>query len=427
MPVLWCDGKFLYPKSHHLPPGTILEGKYVIGRVLGEGGFGITYVGRDINLDVKVAIKEYYPGHCVIRDHLKTNYLWFTSPLSKEYFEKDRNHFLQEAKTLWQLRRTRGIVEVYEFFPENGTAYIVMEFLEGINLADYANNNGGKLPFRDVMNLMKDPVEALDIIHSAGICHRDISPDNLMLLKDGTVKLIDFGSSATDQNPKTSLLKVKPGYSPFEMYLTDVSEGPYTDEYSLAATIYRLITGKKPPQANLRDAMMLPSQLGAVGITHKQEMALLKAMSLNPSDRYPSVGTFYEALTKDEKKASFIKPGDARKPENGRRSENPRPIIDTRMSATKPPSSCSPRVKYYLGGLALGFVLVFLLLFFQPWQPRSFTKDVEEVTDMAEADITEADEAEAFTVKTSEGEMAWRQKRPSEILRLLLKKKLLQK
>ena len=285
---------------HQLLPQTILNGKYLIGRVLGEGGFGITYMGWDLNLDMKVAIKEYYPAGFVTRETTTTTTITPFSGEKREAYISGLDKFVGEAKSLAKFYSLPGIVSVKDFFKENGTAYIVMEYIEGVTLKQYLQKEGGKLPVYQVLEWVKPLIQSLSQMHSAGIIHRDISPDNIMITRNGDIKLLDFGAArdiSVDGAKSLSVL-LKPGYAPEEQYRTRGSQGPWTDVYALCATIYKAITGQTPPESMERmheDNLVPPSKLG-ISLTEVQEAALIKGMAVLQENRYQSMSELYEGL-----------------------------------------------------------------------------------------------------------------------------------
>lgn len=283
---------------HHLKPRTILNGKYIIGKVLGEGGFGITYLGLELNLEIKVAIKEYFPFGYVNRDTMRNTVMPLTGENDVDYI-KGLERFLDEAKSLARFNQLPGIVSVREFFTENETAYIVMEYLDGITFKDYIQSQGGALSFADVCNLINPVMESLAIVHAEGIVHRDISPDNLFITKNGQVKLLDFGAARMANIDEKSLSVVlKPGFAPEEQYRRSGVQGPWTDIYSLAVTIYKAITGEMPPESleRLQNDNILPPSAMNIEIPPSSEAALMKALSVKASDRYQNINTFKSEL-----------------------------------------------------------------------------------------------------------------------------------
>ncbi len=286
-------------KPHQLPLASILNGKYLVGCVLGEGGFGITYVAWDLVLDMMVAVKEYYPVGFVSRDHSATNAVLPVGGDSEEFFSKGRERFLAEAKKLARFFANPGVVTVKDYFTENGTGYIVMEYIKGCNLGAYLERCGNRMELNALLELLVIPMRSLEEVHAVGIIHRDISPENLMVADNGYVKLIDFGASKILEDPQRSTeLMLRPGYAPEEMYRTNGKLGPWTDVYELCATVYRAITGVTPPEAPerlRRDELIPPSKLGAV-ITPAQERALLKGLAVLAKDRYATMQELREAL-----------------------------------------------------------------------------------------------------------------------------------
>lgn len=284
--------------EHRLSPQTILNGKYILGKALGEGGFGITYIGLDLNLQITVAIKEYFPSGIVSRNVTGRDTV---SVLSKgrEYYEKGKERFLLEAQTLARFHDKPGIVSVKDFFEENGTAYIVMEYIDGEDFGHFLVRNGGRLGVDSVLTMMKPVIITLAEVHAQGLIHRDISPDNIMITKDSQVKLLDFGAAreVTDKNKSLSIM-LKPGYAPIEQYQTRGSQGPWTDVYALCATIYRAITGIKPEESMnriLEDKLKTPTELG-ISIDKVTEYVILKGLEIKAEERWQNMGALYRAL-----------------------------------------------------------------------------------------------------------------------------------
>ena len=283
------------PQAHQLQPGSILHERYLVGRVLGEGGFGITYIGRDLTLDVKVAIKEYFPSKLATRTMTstgKTYVSWTSSQASSE----GRQRFINEAKALASMVKETAVVGVSDFFEENNSAYIVMEYVEGFDLKRIVKTQGKPAPVGELLELLKPVFQALDHLHKQGLIHRDISPDNIMI-ENGKARLIDFGcarDAIRDAGGETAL---KHCFSPIEQYRNE-DLGPWSDVYAMAATIYYCITGKLPPAATDRlfqDEIVPPSALGAK-LTKKQQKALMKALAVMPKDRYQSMEAFGKDL-----------------------------------------------------------------------------------------------------------------------------------
>lgn len=286
-------------EPHHLRMGTRLNNRYLIQGVLGEGGFGITYVGMDKVLCQKVAVKEFFPRGAITRNNQQTNEVVSVYGTKAANFHQGEEKFLQEARTLAQFNNVAGVVRVQDFFRENGTAYIVMEYLEGITLKQYLQTYG-PISVEEMQNIFAPILEALDKIHQNGVIHRDISPDNIMCLPEGEVKLMDFGAARdyTDYSAEGLSVILKMGFAPIEQYDSHGKQGPWTDIYALGATMYQCLTGRKPDDAtkrSLEDTLVSPSMLG-VSIAPPVEYAIMRALQIRPADRYRNLREFCEDL-----------------------------------------------------------------------------------------------------------------------------------
>ena len=290
-----------------MQPGTLLHDRYIVGRVLGYGGFGVTYIGWDGKLEQKVAIKEYLPGEFSTRMPGQSQVTVFNGDKS-EQFRDGLKKFVEESKRLAKFQNEAGIVKIFDSFEENETAYIIMEYLDGITLKEYLGQVG-TIPEDEAINMLMPVMESLQTVHAEGLLHRDIAPDNIFLTKDGSVKLIDFGASryATTSHSRSLTVIIKPGYSPEEQYRSRGDQGPYTDVYAIAATLYRMITGKTPPDAMERrakyenqnkDILIEPHKL-VKNISRNREVAILNAMNVRVEDRTPDIKTFIEELNAD--------------------------------------------------------------------------------------------------------------------------------
>lgn len=310
-----ADDAGKYPLA--LKAGTILDGRYIVGRVLGQGGFGITYSALEYDTKKLLAIKEYFPERLAGRSGSKLSL--FSAQHSGD-FEYGKQNFLAEAETLSQFKQQSNVCDIYSYFEENGTAYFAMEYVEGIPLDKYMNTKGGRLGFDEALQLLLPVMAALGKIHAKGIIHRDISPDNIMVKADGGVVLIDFGAARYSMGEKSRSLDVvlKHGFAPREQYARHGRQGAYTDVYAMAATIYYAISGKVPPDAIDRveeDLIIAPSSMG-IRMPAAAEDALLKALSLSPADRFSSMEAFAAALCggKTVKKPEKPKPTEEKKP-----------------------------------------------------------------------------------------------------------------
>lgn len=283
--------------SYSLQRNTGLIGRYVIQKVLGQGGFGITYLGIDKLYGNKVAIKEYYPQKIAMRKAQYEDVVTVTSIEEKNNYDKGKKRFLDEAQVMARFNKNEGIVKILDFFEANNTAYIVMEYLEGITLKQYLGKYG-VLQFRNLIEMMLPLLEALIEIHSQGLIHRDISPDNIMVQHNSKLKLMDFGAARdyTESGNKSLTVILKPGYAPPEQYQTHGVQGPWTDIYALCATIYKCLTGITPPDAIARvmdDKFKEPDQLDGK-LSPDIKKILWKGMNIFPEERYQDIVEFGE-------------------------------------------------------------------------------------------------------------------------------------
>lgn len=283
-----------------LPPRTILENKYIIGRVLGQGGFGITYLGCDLELNKKLAIKEYFPVQISTRaqDHLTVSPI---STKSRRELDYGLSRFADEARALTQFRSNPGVVSILDFLYAHGTAYIVMEYVDGRDLKEYLHQHGGKISYEAGLKILLLIMAALEEVHRAGIVHRDISPDNIYVQANGAVKILDFGATryAMGEQSRSLSIVLKPGYAPEEQYRGKGRQGPWTDIYALGATFYRTITGFVPPDAldRLIDDELAPPSARGVPIPGYAETALMKSLALKAENRFQTIAAFREAMT----------------------------------------------------------------------------------------------------------------------------------
>ena len=298
--------------NHQLPAGTLLNDKYEIIRTLGEGGFGITYLGHNKVLDIPVAIKEYFPQGYAVRTVTQNLTVTITDKTKNSYFSEWKLKFLAEARMLAKFAHLPGIVNVYDFFEQNGTAYIIMEYLDGITLKNYVEEKG-PMDTSTFFKRLIPVLTSLEKIHKNGHIHRDISPDNLMLMDDGFLKLFDFGAAReySDATQSNFSVIIKPGFAPEEQYRSKGDQRAWTDVYSICATIYFSISGIVPDdslQRAYKDELKKPSELG-VNITPKIERVLLKGMNVRSVDRFDTVRPLIEAFEEADikPKKSLIK------------------------------------------------------------------------------------------------------------------------
>ena len=295
---------------HALPTGTVLNGKYIVGSVIGSGGFGITYVGYDQTLNLKVAVKEYFPLGVATRNNTASNEITLNVTDNEEYYQKGKSRFLSEARNIARFSNEEGVVDVRDYFTENGTAYIVMEYLDGVDLGKYLSRNG-RLDAKQTFEMMLPLMRSLQKMHGENVLHRDIAPDNLMLLRNGNLKLMDFGSAKQllREGINTMSVLIKQGYSPIEQYSRKGAQGPWTDVYSLCATIYKCITGITPPDSldrSITDDLQAPSSLG-VQIPQRLEDALMKGLAIRSENRWQSMdGLIESVLAADDTPAVMV-------------------------------------------------------------------------------------------------------------------------
>ncbi len=291
--------------AYALPRGTVLHGRYLVGATLGAGGFGVTYIALDLVTGKRLAIKEFLPVDIAVRKDGDTCVYGRTR--DDELFCKGRERFLNEAQTIYRLRGYAGVVGVEKLFEENNTAYYCMEYLEGCDLKKYVQQRGGKLHEYEALQLMRPVLDALSYIHASGVIHRDVSPDNIFICKDGTVKLIDFGAAYAalrDRAEKIPLV-VKPGYAPIEQYTQNGELGPWSDLYAFACTLYFCLTGQVPPDAlqrSAQDTLVSPSAIDPF-LSAETTCVLVKGMAVEAKDRFQNAEAFWGALYPGETRA----------------------------------------------------------------------------------------------------------------------------
>ena len=307
-----------YPVA--LRAGTVLNGRYIVGRVLGQGGFGITYLAWDTQLEAKVAVKEYMPGELAGRiDGTSVSVL---SDDRSESFTYGAERFKEEAKTLAKFIGNPNIAAVTSYFDENDTSYFIMDYIEGISFKTYIANQGGKVSVEEALDVMIPVLRALTAVHAEGFIHRDVTPDNIYITKDGNVKLLDFGSARYSIGDKSKSLDVilKVGYAPKEQYIRRSRQGPYTYVYSCAACFYAALTGYLPPESLERldnDALVPVSQCG-VKIPEYLDKAILKGLAVQPEDRFQTAAEFLEAI--ENQQVVEVTSGQAKKEEQGKKA-----------------------------------------------------------------------------------------------------------
>jgi len=281
------DGRIDRESDGSLPPGTVLRDDYMIGRTLGHGGFGITYLAWDLRLNRRRAIKEYFPRGVVARANQTAQVS--LRPGQADLYKQGIQKYIEEARLLAEFESHDCIVSPLTFFRLNGTAYLVMEYLEGETFHSYVQRQGGSICYEHALHFLRPVIDALAAIHSRGITHRDVTPDNVYLTVEGKTKLIDFGAARQQLASQRSNMTVivRDRYAPPEQYSQQGRQGPWTDVYAFCATLYFAITGQPPPQAMDRfesDRIVPPSRLGAE-IPPAAEAALLRGLALRTWER----------------------------------------------------------------------------------------------------------------------------------------------
>lgn len=285
-------------QPHYLAPGTILGNHFLVGTAIGAGGFGITYRCFDITLGVTVAVKEFYPAGLVNRAPGQSA-VGLLSGDKKEQYRSQLNRFLMEAQSIAQFGNAKDIVNVYDFFEENNTAYIIMEYIDGVLLKDYMEKQG-RLDVSAALSVISPIVNAVKKIHAKGIIHRDISPDNIFISGEDSVKIFDFGAAQLNDSSEGQAAEkvIKVGYSAPEQYRDNSRQGFYTDIYSAGAILYQMLTGERPAESTERefkDDLKSPAELG-IPLEPNLDRAVMEALAVKPELRFQSIQQFEDAL-----------------------------------------------------------------------------------------------------------------------------------
>ncbi len=339
-----------------LKPGTILDGKYLVGEMLGQGGFGITYIGFDLLLEQKVAIKEYYPMSTgMVSRENSTTVVWSSAVMQKSGMEKGFDSFLKEARKMAKLGGIPGVVGVKSVFIQNETAYIVMDFIEGETLLKKLQREG-PMDYGTCISLMTPIMQALAEVHKHGIIHRDISPDNIMVQSDGKLILLDLGAAkdldiqGKDGNVQSSQMVAKHGFSPVEQYGQAGKIGPWTDVYAMAATIYYCCTGVLPPSATdrtIEDTLTCRPRL-----TKEQFDVLAFCMSVLPQKRPQNMDALLQIVTHPAGKTPPVR--------DVPKTEPVRP--ETRNLQPPKPDPGRPLPKWLIPGIAAAVAVIALII-----------------------------------------------------------------
>ena len=294
-----------------LKPGVILKERYKIEEVIGAGGFGITYRAWDPLLQSYVAIKEYYPSGIATRSADSSKGCVPVGQEQREY-HRGKIRFLKEAQDVARFQSEPNIVSIYDYLEENDTAYMVMEYLHGCTLKQYIREHGGRLDTDHILHICLSVLDALAVVHKAGMIHRDISPENIFICEDLTVKLIDFGAAKQVylDGEQTMSVVLKPGYAPPEQYAKKDKQGPWTDIYALGATLYFAATGEKPEESFgrvLEDTIKPVCEVNPE-IPRAMSQVIMRAMSVKIEDRYQTVEAMREALLAGEGQNAQMEP-----------------------------------------------------------------------------------------------------------------------
>ena len=290
-----------YECDQQLPLHTSLkQGEYMVGRKLGNGGFGITYIGLDTTLLQTVAIKEYFPIGIVQREGKESNNVSLIDERYRQDYDKGLQSFLREGRILAQFSNLTAVAGVKQFFHENNTAYLAMEYVDGISVREYVQQYGAIEP-EQALNMISQVIMDLQTIHSRQVLHRDVSADNLIITRNGKLKLIDFGSTRQGfaQDYYTTTILCKQGYSAIEQYSTGKNQGPWTDIYGLCASLYYMLTGNVPDNAPDRiqhDRVVPVAGMKELALTPEQKRAIDKGIAVSVDDRFKTMAELYYAL-----------------------------------------------------------------------------------------------------------------------------------
>ncbi|MGN1108257.1 MAG: protein kinase, partial [Oscillospiraceae bacterium] len=291
-----------------LAPGSVLLGKYIVGRTIGKGGFGITYLAYDTTADKKVAIKEYYPYGLALRATGNPTVAVSTTE-NADAFKAGAERFYEEAKLVSRFNGNPNIVAVHEFFYENDTVYFAMEYLSGRSLKDHIQSKG-PLTAGQALFIAQNVSNALMVAHSASVLHRDISPDNIMLCSNGEVKIIDFGAArqVLAERSQTFSVILKPGFAPLEQYQKKGKQGPWTDIYSLGATLFYALTGVIPDDPMSRQEEDASFAENKYNINEELWDIIVKATMIRIPDRYQDIFELRRDLNQVSFAAELIVP-----------------------------------------------------------------------------------------------------------------------
>lgn len=370
-------------EANHMIPGTLLADRYIVGSVLGYGGFGVTYIGWDQLLSQPVAIKEYLPGEYSTRMPGQTAVTVYSGERTKQ-FQEGKQKFSDEAKRLAKLGNIESVVEIIDTLEINGTAYIIMEYLEGETLGSRLKREN-VLSVAEAIEIISPVLDTLDKVHKENILHRDISPDNIFLCSDGRIKLLDFGAAryaATGYSKSLSVL-LKPGYAPEEQYRSRGKQGAWSDVYATAATLYRMVTGTVPEDAlerTVKDTVKDPHKLNKA-IPANVSTAIMNGLNVYQENRTSTAKEFKEELLSAEQVA--------RRKDEKRKSQKKIPIW---LKA---------------GGVAIIIFAICISVFFGKGEEDVLEKGqtyIPDIINLTEEQASEAAKESGLELQISEGE-----------------------
>ena len=308
-PYCGFNERTLRQESYYLDPGTVIGGKYIVGRVLSYGGHTVSYLGMDAEKEQKVVVKEYLPSDFSTRSEGEKDVTIYSGD-GQEQFEQGLTNFLNEANRIQHLQDGEGIAKVYDCVAENETGYVISEYVEGRTLKEILDE-GKKYSVEEAAAIIRRILQGLSGVHHMDIVHCDISPETIMVTTEGDIKLMDFGATryVTTANSKSLSIILKRGYAPEEQYRSKGQRGPWTDVYAVGAVMYRMITGLVPQESverALADELKEPSKLG-VPISKSMENALMNALNVYQKDRTQSAEAFLRELNSENVKRIKVK------------------------------------------------------------------------------------------------------------------------
>ena len=332
-----------------LPVFTILAGKYLLGVKIGAGGFGITYLAMDLNEEIPVAVKEFFPVSLAERDGEQVRAL----PQEEgRVFREALRSFRREADLMARFCGVEGLAGYRDFVEENGTAYLVMDYIEGSTLKQYMKETCRTFSQQEAQRLMAPVLRAVETMHAGQVLHRDISPENLILGPDGKLTLIDFGAAREYSPGEEENLTVilKRGYAPEEQYHTGSRQGPWTDLYACCAVLYQMVSGILPQDAGQRkekDRLIPLDEIPGVEVTWQFARAIEKGMTVRAVERYPSIRALRKDLGMEEAESGQQEERTVVRQPDGRRdvSRQGRQPGKTEFSGTPAGQEISPQEK----------------------------------------------------------------------------------